>query len=261
MAIDLNAKEKLWADYQSSLAQAQKEQALARRQADEAALLRQRQMNQALMGRGLQYSGLQQTATAQNQAALSKQLNEQALQNTGAQAGLYQQYQQNLQGVEAQQQSLYTNIMNTALASGLTGTALTDYASKLASGYGTQLTADQLSAITETGTVATPEKFVLTGDIEAEARKWEPIVAPVTIKGVGHMDMDGQIIKVSSFDDAAEKYKNILKDRGLPMDDISVVANRSGSGKLEFKFVYNGKTYNKIIDVLKDMQKASTTTG
>lgn len=255
-------KNQLWADYQANLAQAQREAALARRQADEAAFLRQRQMNQALYGRGLANSGLQQLGTAQNQISMSQQLNEQAVQQAGVQAGLYQQYQQNLQGAEAQQQSLYTNIMNTALASGLTGTALTDYASKLASGYGTQLTADQLSAITETGTVANPEPFVMTGDMAATAEKWEPTVAPVNDKGVGYMVIEGETIKISSFDDAAEKYKNALKSRGIPMDDVTVIASRSLlSGDLNFKFNYKGNTYNKIVDVLKAMEAASTTTG
>lgn len=259
MAIDQTKKDELWSQYQTNLSQAQKEATIARRQADEAAFLRQRQLNQALGGRGLQYSGLQQLGTAQNQAALSQQLNEQALKSTQTQAGLYEQYQQNVTAAEDKQINLYNQLTQQGLASGLTGTELTDYVSKLAAAYGTTLSPEQTTALGATGEVAAPKPFILTGDIELAAKEAEPektLSVNAYGKLQGYVTLDGERINVNGYDEAASIYKDYLSKKGMPMDKIEVIASKSfGSYSIDFKFKYNGKTYNRIIDALRDLEK------
>lgn len=255
-------KNQLWADYQANLAQAQREAALARRQADEAAFLRQRQMNQALSGRGLANSGLQQLGTAQNQISMSQQLNEQAVQQAGVRSGLYQQYQQNLSAEETRQADLYNQITQQGLATGLTGTELADYVSNLSSAYGVTLSEAQKASITSTADVA-----VAPTKISGSFGSWEPSIERVTNRDTGEGSFtfdDGsgaKKIEVSSYEDAANKYKEALKRRYAGnegvlkfLDKVEVIASSDaglgihlGFGKgYNFKFSYNGKTYERL---------------
>ena len=260
MAIDISKKEQLWKDYQTNLAQAQRESELARRQADEAAFLRQRQMNQALMGRGLAGSGLQQLTQAQGQLQLSQQLNQQAAQGAGTRAGLYQQYQQNLGAAEQQGQQVYSTIMNTALASGKTGQDLTDFANVLAKGYGATLTAEQLGAIEATGEATQP----LSSEI-IKANAWEPFFEKVRNRntGEGSFKLFGINYDVTNYAEAAKVYKNALmnkykNDPNLSKIEVSAVGQGPDARILigatsgyNFSFkTTDGRVFDKLQDAI-----------
>lgn len=237
----------LWTDYQNNLRQAQREAELARRQADEAAFLRQRQINQALLGRGLAGSGLQQLTQAQGQLQLSQQLNQQAASDAATRAGLYQQYQQ-LQAAEvAQNQSSFEKIMNTALAMGDTSS---ENLQKIAGGYGVTLSDEQLTtAQTLGGGITTSDS--ITNDILALSRKWEPTTSAVTRTGAGEVMIDGVLHKFNTLEEASSIYKSVLTNRGIPMDQIEVIAEKSPlTSKLEYKYVIDGKTFGKLVDAL-----------
>lgn len=140
-------KESLASDYLKQLETARRAQQLARQQTEEQAALAQRQMQQGLYKRGLVGTGVQQLGQIQGQLALSSQLNQQAMQQSATEQGMYQTYKTNLQALEDKRSSMVGQIEALAANSKLTGTNLSDYIVKQAQAKGITLTTDEKDAM------------------------------------------------------------------------------------------------------------------
>lgn len=140
-------KESLASDYLKQLETARRAQQLARQQTEEQAALAQRQMQQGLYKRGLVGTGVQQLGQIQGQLALSSQLNQQAMQQSATEQGMYQTYKTNLQALEDKRSATIGQIEALAANSTLRGDSLTTYISNQAQAKGITLTEAEKTAM------------------------------------------------------------------------------------------------------------------